>query len=120
MAPRDWDGAWQAEMAVIVSELAAWRGAHPGATWTEIEAAVDERLDGMRARLLGDVALASQQADVSGPEAGERASCATCGSRLVAQGKQTRGVVTQGGREVRLRRDYVLCPTCRVGHFPPG
>jgi hypothetical protein len=120
MAQRDWDATWQAEAEAIVSGVWEWRAAHPQATWTEIEAAVDERLDGMRARLLADVALASRQADVTGPEAGERATCTTCGSRLVAQGKQTRQVVTQGGRAVTLRRDYLLCPTCRVGHFPPG
>src|SRR5690348_3622371 len=120
MPQKGWDEVWQAEAEAIVSGLAEWRAAHPQATWTEIEAAVDERLDGLRARLLADVALASRQADVSGREAGERARCATCGSRLVAQGKQTREVVTQGGRAVTLRRDYLLCPTCRVGHFPPG
>jgi hypothetical protein len=112
--------AWQAEAEAIVSGMREWRAAHPHATWTEIEAAVDERVWGLRARMLADVALASERADRSGARAGERGTCATCGSRLVAQGKQTRGLVTQGGREVRLHRDYVLCPTCRVGHFPPG
>ncbi len=40
-----------------------WRLEHPKATFREIEAAVDEKLGGMRARLLEDLALASRAAE---------------------------------------------------------
>lgn len=37
-----------------------WRIARPRATFAELQAAVDDRLDQLRARLLQEIALASQ------------------------------------------------------------
>ena len=100
--------------------MADWRAAHPKATLSEIEAALDERLDRLRARLLADLALASAAADVQEATAGERPRCERCGEALQARGQGERGLVTQGGAEVRLRRTYAACPTCEDGSFPPG
>jgi hypothetical protein len=100
--------------------MADWRTAHPKATFSEIEAALDERLNQVRARVLADLALASAAADVSGASAEERARCAGCGGVLQARGASDRTLLTHGGAEVRLRRTYAACPGCGDGTFPPG
>ena len=111
---------WAGDAAWGWSGLADWRAAHPKATFREIEAALDERLDRLRARLLADLALASVAADVREATAEERPRCERCGVLLHARGPSDRTVLTQGGAEVRLRRSYVACPQCGDGTFPPG
>ena len=100
--------------------MADWRAAHPKATFSEIEAALDERLNQVRARVLADLALASTAADLEAASAEERPRCEGCGVVLRARGQSERGVVTQGGAEVRLVRSYATCPECGDGSFPPG
>jgi hypothetical protein len=100
--------------------MADWRAAHPRATFSEIEAALDERLNQVRARVLADLAMASSSADLQGGGTEERPRCERCGAALQARGQSERGVVTQGGAEVRLRRTYAACPACGDGSFPPG
>jgi ribosomal protein S27AE len=100
--------------------MADWRAAHPRATFNEIEAALDERLNRVRARVLADLALASAAADLQAASAEERPCCERCGAALRARGQSERGVVTQGGAEVRLVRSYATCPRCGDGSFPPG
>ena len=113
------EGRWQRETAAVLSGMKAWRLQHPRATLAEIEAALDERLDGLRARLLEDLALASEAAEVSG-KGEQRPRCPGCGQWLEARGRHRREVVTQGDRVVRLARDYAVCPACGAGLFPPG
>jgi len=113
------EAAWHAETEAVLTGLKEWRLAHPRATLAEMEAAVDERLAPVRARMLERLALASGVADVAGRPAGERARCPGCGAELAPRGKKTRVVVTQGGQELRLERDYALCPSCGAGLFPP-
>ncbi len=86
-----------------------WRLQHPRATFREIEAALDERLSGMRARLLQDLALASEAADLGAQGEGERPTCERCGVELRVRGKQERSVLVQGGQTVRLVRTYDVC-----------
>jgi hypothetical protein len=100
--------------------MADWRAAHPKATFTEIEAALDERLNQVRARVLADLALASRAADLQAASAAERPRCASCGVVLQARGQSKRGVVTHGGAEVTRVRSYATCPQCGEGSFPPG
>jgi uncharacterized protein with PIN domain len=100
--------------------MADWRAAHPKATFSEIEAALDERLNQVRARVLADLALASAAADLQAASAEERPRCGRCGAGLQARGRSERRVVTQGGAEVRLVRSYATCPACGDGSFPPG
>jgi hypothetical protein len=111
---------WHAAAEEVLLGLTEWRLAHPTATLAEIEAAVDERLAGARARLVERLALASRAADLAGKPPGERARCPSCGAELRPRGKKTRAVVTQGGHELRLARDYGACPSCGAGVFPPG
>jgi hypothetical protein len=97
-----------------------WRLQHPKATLREIEAAVDARLAELRARMLQDVALASQAADVSQARAQDRPKGPHCGTLVEPRGPRERQVTTHHGKTLRLRRRYVMCPTCQVGFFPPG
>lgn len=111
---------WAGDAESIWSGMADWRVAHPKATLSEIEEALDERLDRLRARLLADLALASTAADVRAASGEERPRCAGCGTALQARGQSDRRLLTQGGAEVPLRRTYVACPQCGDGSFPPG
>ena len=111
---------WAGEAESVWSGMADWRAAHPTATLSEIEAALDERLDRLRAQLLADLALASAAADVQAAPAEERPRCERCGEALQARGQSERGLVTQGGARVRLRRSYAACPRCGDGVSPPG
>ncbi len=114
------EATWHAETEAVLTGMKEWRLQHPRATLAEIEAAVDERLAPVRARMVERMALASRVTDVAGRPAGERARCPDCGAELRPRGKKTRVVVTQGGAELRLERDYAVCPACGSGLFPPG
>jgi YgiT-type zinc finger domain-containing protein len=111
---------WQQLAAEVLSGMREWRLQHPQATLQEIEAALDARLSGLRARLLQDVALASATTRFSGAPATARPRCPTCGTALVARGAKTRHLETHGGREIALTRTYGVCPACQTGLFPPG
>lgn len=111
---------WAGDAEAVWTGMADWRAAHPKATFGEIEAALDERLNQVRARVLADLALASAAAEVSASSGEERPRCERCGGELQARGPSDRTLLTQGGAEVRLRRSYATCPRCRDGAFPPG
>ena len=111
---------WAGDAASVWSGMADWRAAHPKATFSEIEDALDERLNRLRARLLADLAMASAAAAVQGASAEERPRCRRCGTVVQASGQSERGMLTQGGAEVRLRRSYTTCPACGDRSFPPG
>ena len=111
---------WSVAAASVWTGLADWRAAHPKATFGEIEAALDARLNQVRARVLADLAMASTAADLQAACDEERPRCEACGTVLQARGRSERGVVTQGGAEVRLRRSYATCPRCGDGSSPPG
>jgi YgiT-type zinc finger domain-containing protein len=115
MAWAEWATEWQALSEEVYSGLADWRAAHPRATFAEIEAAVEERLAGLRARLLERAALASAATDLR-----ERPACPTCGGRLHARGTRKRRLTVPGDRVVELERTYAQCPQCGTGVFPPG
>ncbi len=111
---------WGRDAASVWTGMADWRAAHPKATFGEIEAALDERLNQVRARVLSDLALASTAADLQAARAEGRPRCERCGVVLQARGHSDRTLVTQGGAEVRLVRSYATCPRCGDGSFPPG
>ena len=111
--PRD---RWLAEAAARFAALDEWRQAHPHATWTELETAVDAQLGALRAQVLGETALASD-ATALGPE---RPACPECGARLVRAGTHRRTLRSEGDQPVTLERSYARCPACGTGLFPPG
>jgi len=97
-------------MTAIESDLRRWRAAHPKATFTEIEQAVDVRLRDVRAGLLAGLATEADDADLP---------CPACGARLIRRGTQTRTLWTQGEAPVALTRPSATCPACGTGLFPP-
>jgi hypothetical protein len=115
----EFERRWHIEAEAVMTGMKEWRLQHPKATFREIETAVDEKLSGMRARLLEDLALASRAADLQDKQLGEYPRCGECGHVLESQGKQERTIVTHGGAEVHLRRDYARCAACGAGLFPP-
>jgi hypothetical protein len=110
--PRD---RWLAEAAERFAALDAWRQAHPKATWAEIEAAVDGQLGPLRARMLGETAMASEAADLGGA----RPTCPGCGERVAPAGPRRRRVRGEQGLPIELERAYARCPACGAGLFPP-
>ena len=100
--------------------MTQWRKEHPHATWAEIEAAVDEPINQLRAQLIQDLVQMGETEDWSQKPQEERPTCATCGKPLWARGEQTRYLQTTGGEAVKLTRTYGTCPTCGGGFFPPG
>jgi predicted RNA-binding Zn-ribbon protein involved in translation (DUF1610 family) len=116
----DFDAQWHELAEEVLSGMKEWRLQHPKAKLREIEAALDERLGKMRARMLQDAALASGAADIQALQATERPVCPQCGTVLEARGSQERELTTQYNQMVRLKRSYGVCPTCGAGFFPPG
>jgi hypothetical protein len=92
--------------------LGAWRAAHPQATFGEMEEAVEAQLHQVRAALLAELAAA---VPVPRP-----AACPRCGGALRGKGEHARTVVLPGDATVALRREYLHCPACGTGLFPPG
>jgi RNase P subunit RPR2 len=99
--------------------MTQWRKEHPKATWQEIEAAADERINQLRAQMIEDVVQMSESEDWSQRPQAERPRCANCGKPLSARGAQTRYLQTTGGEAVKLTRTYGTCPECGEGFFPP-
>ena len=115
---------WLTDAAARFAALDAWRQAHPTATWTEIEAAIDAQLGPLRAQLLGDTAMASEATDLRGerprcPHCGERPRCPHCGERLSAAGPHRRRLRSEGDHPLDVERTYARCPACGHGLFPP-
>jgi hypothetical protein len=117
--PFGFAGRWRRWSDEIRAGIEEWRLPHPQATLREIEAAVDERMAKLRVRMLQDVALASQAADVSQARALNLPKCPHCGTQGEPRGPREREVTTHQGKTLHLRRSYVVCPACQVGFFPP-
>jgi YgiT-type zinc finger domain-containing protein len=100
--------------------MTQWRKEHPKATWAEIEAAVDECVNQLRAQLIEDVVQMGETERWKDLPLEERPTCVVCGNRLVRRGEQTRWLQTNGGEAIELTRSYGSCPACGVGFFPPG
>lgn len=100
--------------------MTQWRKENPKATFREIEAAVDERVNQLRAQLIEDVVRMGETEAWSQKRAEERPRCGSCGQPLLARGEQTRFIQTNGGEAIKLRRTYGTCPECGEGFFPPG
>src|SRR3989440_12693211 len=90
--------------------MTQWRKEHPKATWAEIEAAVDERINQLRAQLIEDVVQMGESEPWRELPQEDRPRCATCDQPLVARGEQTRFLQTTGGEAVKVTRSYGTCP----------
>lgn len=105
---------WQEQYEQITEGVAAWHKQHPRATFSEIEAELDKRLNQLRAEMLADMAGAGEA------RAEQRPLCPQCGRQATLRGKKRRRLRTQGGEEVVLERHHAICPHCGTAFFPPG
>jgi len=121
MEPADRDERGAAVRAVVGEELAAWRAAHPRATLTEIEEAVEAAVEQVRAQYLRDLVGTSGAADPPAAPVADPPRCPHCAGPLRPRGSQEREVLTPGqATPLRLRRQYQVCARCGAGVFPPG
>ena len=95
---KDFDQTWRALSEEVLTGMKEWRFQHPRATLSEIEAALDERLARLRARMLEDAALASAAADWDVARGETPPVCPQCGASLQARGGHPRQLQTQGGK----------------------
>jgi hypothetical protein len=95
---------WLRMSEEVVSGVLEWRTKNPRATLNQIEAAVDERLDRMRAKMLEETALMSGSVKWRGKPKEDRPLCPSCGEPLSSRGTGERSVQTRGGKQVRLKR----------------
>ncbi len=108
---------WQQKSQEVSHAIAQWRQAHPKATLAEIESAVDEQMNHLRARLIEEVAQMQQTSHE--PREASAQVCPHCGERMQRRGKRQRRLQTQGGQQVTLHRQYHRCPGCGYSFFPP-
>lgn len=119
MRIEDLDARWHDLTEEVITGMKEWRLQHPKATFREIEAAVDERLSRVRARMLEDAALLSRATEAQTEEGAAPLNCPGCGTPLQVRGKQSRDLVTQHDQAIHLERQYAVCPQCGQGFFPP-
>jgi NMD protein affecting ribosome stability and mRNA decay len=98
--------------AAVERDLQSWRSTHPRATFAEIEAAVEERIRQVRARLLEETVDSGFQE--------EHPVCSQCGATMRPRTRAKREVIIQGEEAVPVGGTYVVCPACGSGLFPPG
>jgi hypothetical protein len=114
------EARWRELAEEVMTGMKEWRLAHPKATFKEIEAALDERLARVRARMLQDAALASAATNLKGAEVTERPPCPKCCHPLEHQETTTRTLTTNYNHTIELTRSYALCPACGTRVSPPG
>lgn len=112
---QEFESLWQKLSEEVMTGMTEWRLQHPTATLSEIEEELDERLSGMRARMLEKVASASAARDVRPGEI----ECSICGGKLESSGRRVRRVKTHHNQEIKLSRAYGVCPKCGASFFPP-
>ena len=112
---QDFETLWHKLSEEVMTGMREWRVQHPTATLSEIEDALDERLSGMRARMLEDLALASAARNLSQGQF----ECSDCGGTLESSGRRVRRVKTHHNQEIKLSRAYGVCPKCGASFFPP-
>jgi len=110
---------WRQLCAEAITGMAGWRMDHPKATLSEIEAALDQRLGNVRARMLEDTAMASHARDLRSTRPADCPLCPQCGVRLHHRTWEERSLSTDHGQTIRLQRSYAVCPACGETLFPP-
>lgn len=105
---------WDKLAAKVFEEVQEWQKEHPQAKFVEIEAAIDQRLAKLRSQMLKD-STQGQPTNALTPNP----ECEKCGVRLQKRGKRSRRVLSERGENIELERDYLVCPKCGVGLFPP-
>lgn len=116
---KDTEARWQQLTDEVMTGMKEWRLQHPKATFREIEAALDEGLAKVRARMLQDIALASKAAEIRDTRMEDRPRCPKCGKAMESRGEDVRSLTTNYNQTIRLKRSYAVCPACGAGLFPP-
>lgn len=111
------DPPWQKMIDEMLSGLTEWRQQHPKATFREIEQETMRRMAGFQARLMSDLAQASEATTWTAETV---VMCPECGGEMHPTGQRTRHLQGSGGADIPLQRSYVVCPACGTGLFPPG
>lgn len=115
----EFDDRWSELSREAMKEIKQWRLSHPKATLNQIERALDEQLGQLRARMLEDLAQASDAAQMD-EQMTEWPRCPQCGDELSRRGRRARDLETDQHQQLHLERAYATCPRCGVGLFPPG
>ncbi len=116
MQPEDLQKRWEEQGEDVFAAVAQWRAAHPKATLAEIEQAVDEQMNRLRARMIEQAAQASAAAE---SEASQGLVCEQCGQPLQARGKARRKWQTQGGKPGGSGTNLRDLPAVWRRFFPP-
>jgi YgiT-type zinc finger domain-containing protein len=104
----------------LMQWLQEWWEAHPQASLSEMETALDGRMAEMRVRVLeGALAGGGRGEKSRGAREREEQQCPVCGTEMVRSGRRKRQLKTRGNQELVLERDYMRCPRCGAGIFPP-
>ena len=111
--------SWDELYKQASQEVVRWRRKNKRATLTEIEDTVDYELAKMRAKMIEDMALTSESADLNDLSAEERPKCPECGEPLSANGRQKRQLVTEYEQAINLTRSKGVCPKCGASSFRP-
>jgi hypothetical protein len=112
--------SWDELFAEAEVEVRQWRTKHKPATWAAIENEVDTRLAAVRARMVQELALESELADIKRLERAKRPKCPLCERPLSANGQVRRQMVTDHEQVVELEPSKVYCSHCKVSFFPSG
>lgn len=106
---------WDLAGRAVAQEVASWRRAHPRATLTEIELAVEGVVSRLQGRLVEELANG-----VGAEPAAEQPTCPECGQPMRRRGRHKREVVVARRAEpLPLEREYWGCSSCGTGFFPP-
>ena len=106
-------GQLMQEAEAIIDELLTWEEEVERPNLTQIEQKVLE----LRQRLsekMAETVIAGQVSVRPGPGP----ECVQCGQEMRYKGPHSKQVSSWVG-ELRLKRGYYYCETCRSGHFPP-
>ena len=120
MWSKEIEDSWEDLAEEVLLGIKEWRLQHPKATLKEIEEAVDASLARARARLLQDVALASEATKARSNLGDEAPRCGRCDHPLERRGQHTRRLTAHHDQAINLKRSYMVCPACGTGLFPPG
>src|SRR5690242_6298285 len=94
------DAVWRALSEDLLAEVKTWRGAHPKATFQELEQAIHERMSRLEAQVLQEAALTSPTSDWSHAPMRDHPHCPACGTALLARGKHSRHLQGAGGQDI--------------------
>lgn len=99
------------DVTTITQQLAVWRGGHPEATLTEIEAEVDRALAAFRNQTVGTLAHATP---TDNPPA-----CPACDRPMQRHGSRPRSLLTRDEGQLDLVLPRYRCPSCGTELSPP-